>query len=236
MIQKAASIQWPEGEREYAEAVQEALSAKSKELGRAMSYRDFTYEEVRERFGLKISEPEWAFAQLPPRPISELLKLTLHRNLPVALAMNTERGRTELIVAPVLMEVYHQVGRKISLFSGHAFFVDEDQGLAGFPDFILSRSPDQMRIEAPVVVVVEAKKDEFRGGLPQCLAAMIAAQLFNRRGGVEVRSVYGAVTNGSVWNFMSLTGVDVTIDPTEYYINEVERIVGILVHMLTVEM
>ncbi len=234
MILKAASIPAGEGDREYAEAVQEALSAKSRELGRAMSYRDFTYEEVRERFGLQISEAAWAFADIPPLPVSSLLKETLHLNLPVALP-GTERGRSELIVSPVLMEVYRQLDKKISLFSGWRFFVDEEQGLAGYPDFLLSRSPRLTQIDAPVLVVVEAKKDEFHGGIPQCLAAMVAAQLFNRRAGKDVRTVYGSVSSGSVWQFMSLSGVDVTIDLTEYYINEVERLVGIMVHMLKAE-
>ncbi len=233
MIQKAPSIPWSEGDREHAEAVQEALSVRSKELGRAMSYRDFTYEELRERFGLRFNELAWAFAQIPARPVSELLKQTLHRNLPVALGMGTERGRTELIVSPVLMEAYDQLDRKVSLFSGRAFFVDEDQGLAGFPDFLLSRSPDLANIQAPVLVVIEAKKEEPHGGVPQCLAAMVAAQLFNQRAGRNVPTIYGTVTSGGVWQFMSLTGVNVTIDLCEYYINEVERVVGIIVHMLT---
>ncbi len=235
MIQKAASIPWSEGDREYAQAVQEALSEKSRLLGKAMSYQDFTLQEVRERFGLKLTETPGAFARVPPRPVSKLLTETLHDQVPLGLAVGTESARKELLVSPILVEVRRQLDRKVSLFSGISFFVDEDLGLAGFPDFLLSRSPEQITLEAPALVVVEAKKEDVNGAIPQCLAEMVAARMFNERRGARMASVYGAVTTGDQWLFMSLTGDEVTIDLTKYYINEVARVVGIIVHMLTSE-
>jgi hypothetical protein len=235
MIQKAATIRWPQGSSEYAEVVQEALSEKSRLLGRAMSYRDFTYDEVVERFGLRIKQTAGLFGAVAPRPVSAMLRDPLEDHLPMALAMQSESGRREFIVAPVLAEVRRHMDRTVSLFSTPTFFVDEEQGLTGFPDFLLTRSSDQLTPRAPVLVVIEAKIDDFLSGIPQCLAAMVAAQLFNRREGTESRAIHGVVTDGSRWLFMSLTGVDVTIDLTEYYINEVERLVGIMVHMLKAE-
>lgn len=232
MIQKAALARWSEGDREYAEAVQEELSAKSRELGRAMSYRDFTYEEVKERFGLRVVERPGVFASVPSRPVGDAFREVLAENLPIAVPTASESARRELIVSPVLVEVRRQLNRQISVFSGVNFTVDEQQGLAGYSDFLLSRSPEQLFPEAPVVVIVESKKDSIGAGIPQCLAEMVAAQLFNQRSGAETKAIHGGVTTGSVWQFMSLTGADVTIDLTEYYINEVERIVGILVSML----
>lgn len=234
MIAKSTHVLPKEGEREYDEAVQEALTEKSRLLGRAMSYKDFTLDEVVERFGLQITERPDIFASVEPRPIRESLRDLLQDFLPLALAIDTERSRAEFVIAPVVAEVRFQMENQVSLFSGRRFTVDEEQGLTGFADFLLSRSPEQRRIRAPVVVVVEAKKDDFEGGIPQCLAEMVAAQLFNRRAGHE-RTIYGAVTTGDVWLFMSLIGVDVVVDMTQYYINEVDRIVGILVHMLSAE-
>ncbi|BAZ87518.1 hypothetical protein [Dolichospermum compactum] len=47
---------------------------------------------------------------------------------------------------------------QISLFSGIDFTVDIKQGLNGNCDFIMSRSPELLIINAPVVTIVEAKK------------------------------------------------------------------------------
>jgi hypothetical protein len=40
--------------------------------------------------------------------------------------------------------------------------------------------------------------------------------------------LYGSVTTGTFWQFLKLTGQDLTIDVTEYSLNPVERILGIL--------
>jgi hypothetical protein len=50
--------------------------------------------------------------------------------------------------------------------------------LSGVCDFLISRSPEQLLIEAPVIVIVEAKKQNLKGGWGQCIAEMVAAQRF----------------------------------------------------------
>ena len=45
---------------------------------------------------------------------------------------------------------------------------------------------------------------------------MVAAQKFNQTGGQEVATIYGSVTTGTQWQFLKLTGRDLTIDVTEY--------------------
>jgi hypothetical protein len=47
-----------------------------------------------------------------------------------------------------------------------------------------------------------------------------------------IETVYGAVTTGTSWQFLSLTGKAVQIDMTEYHIDRPERILGILVSMV----
>ncbi len=66
------------------------------------------------------------------------------------------------------------------------------------------------------------------------LAEMYAARIFNERRDRRTPVVFGAVTSGSDWRFLRLTGDTVEIDTAEYYSRDVERIVGVLVHMLTV--
>ena len=59
--------------------------------------------------------------------------------------------------------------------------MDPAQGLVGFCDFILSQSAEQVDIVAPVVTIVEAKNESIRSGLGQCIAEMVAVQMFNRK-------------------------------------------------------
>lgn len=74
----------------------------------------------------------------------------------------------------------------------------------GFCDFIISGSAEQLLIEAPVVTLVEAKNDNLKSGLAQCIAEMVGAQMFNRKKSNEIPIIYGAVTNGTNWQFLAL--------------------------------
>jgi hypothetical protein len=80
--------------------------------------------------------------------------------------------------------------------------------------------------------VVEAKNENMKAGIGQCLAQMVAARLFNERRGRELPAVYGAVTTGNNWKFLRLVGESAAIDLAEYHIKEVGRVVGILTSML----
>lgn len=60
--------------------------------------------------------------------------------------------------------------------SGAEFSVGAAQGLCGFCDFLVSRSPTMLT--APVLAVVEAKREDLTAGVAQCIAEMYAAALF----------------------------------------------------------
>jgi hypothetical protein len=197
-----------------------------------VSYSDFTIDAVKQRFGLRLEEGRDLYASVPPVQISPLLRETLAENVPLALAISTEKARSELIITPVLLEARRQTGHQSSLFSGIDFAVDPERGLNGVCDFLLSRSPEQLTIEAPVVAVVEAKNENMKAGIGQCLAEMIAARLFNERKGGNEQAVYGVVTTGNNWKFLELDGNTAHVDLPEYHINEVERVVGVIKAML----
>ena len=86
-----------------------------------------------------------------------------------------------------------------------------------------------MQITAPVVTIVEAKNEDVIGGLGQCLAEMVAAQIFNQKAHENIPVIYGVVTSGSVWRFLKLEQSLATVDLTEYYIDRVEKILGVLI-------
>jgi hypothetical protein len=76
--------------------------------------------------------------------------------------------------------------------------------------------------------LVEAKDNDIRIGLGQCVAQMVAAQIFNARKGLEHQVVYGAVSTGTNWKFIMLENHVVKIDLTEYFITQLNQILGIL--------
>jgi hypothetical protein len=197
-----------------------------------MAYSDFALPGLIARFQLNVIEDRELFAEIEPVPVPPFLENMLRESAPLGLAINTEKARSEMIIAPILIELRKMTGRKISLFSGQDFTVAPEQGLTGFCDFIISRSPEQLFIVAPALIVVEAKNENIKGGLGQCLAAMLAAQIFNARNGIEIESVFGAVTTGNLWKFVKLTQQTAIIDRYEYHVNELERLLGVLLHIV----
>ncbi|HLP91086.1 MAG TPA: hypothetical protein VK184_21205 [Nostocaceae cyanobacterium] len=197
-----------------------------------MSYSQFnTIGKVKEAFGLKTQEGGRFIPVVEAIEPSQTLKDFLAESLPIA-ASASEKARSEGIIYPVLLEVRKILNRQISLFSGEDFTVDEAVGLNGICDFVLSRSPEVLEIEAPVMVIVEAKKADLRTGFGQCIAEMVAAQRFNAAKNRPVNVVYGAISSGTQWRFLKLEGDTVTIDLLDYPLPPVEEILGILVWML----
>ncbi|MDJ0556091.1 MAG: hypothetical protein QNJ68_16960 [Microcoleaceae cyanobacterium MO_207.B10] len=189
-----------------------------------MAYSDFkTINQAQATFDLSISMIN-LFPNIELVEPSEYLKITLKRNLKVAFDNNTEKARSELIIAPLLIEIREIFDGKISLFSGRDFNVDITSGLNGFCDYILSASEFTLEIEAPVITIVEAKNESTNVGLGQCIAEMVAAQRFNQARNRITQSIYGAVTTGRIWRFLKLYGQNVAINNEELVIENAEYI------------
>ncbi|MDB9515150.1 hypothetical protein PN499_28520 [Kamptonema animale CS-326] len=193
-----------------------------------MAYSDFSLTSVKKTFNLTISSQKDLFSATPALECSNLLTETLAYNVPFALASNTEKSRSEMIIAPILLELTKQYPSQISLFSGVDFTVDSEQGLNGNCDFLISRSSELLIISAPVILIVEAKRENINLGLGQCVAEMYAAKIFNEREGNEISPIYGVVTTGEIWKFLKLEGQVIDIDLSEYFLNEMNKIMGIL--------
>lgn len=193
-----------------------------------MSYSDFTLDKVRKEFNLTLSDKIDIFSDTPELKCSEILREILRDNVPLALASNTEKSRSEMIIAPILIELRKQLNYQISLFSGIDFTVEPAKGLNGNCDFLISQSPELLIVSTPIITLVEAKKENINAGLGQCVAEMLAAQLFNERADNVIKTIYGVVTTGTTWKFLKLTGQIVEVDLSEYYLNNVNKILGIL--------
>jgi len=196
-------------------------------------YADFSLPELKQKFQLTIAESQSLFHDVQPVEIPATLAGLLAENIPLALAIDTEKARSEFIIAPILSEYRKFLKHQVSIFSGVEFSVDVKQGLNGTCDFIISRSPEQFSISAPIVVLVEAKNNRIKDGIPQCVAEMVASALFNDQHGIAAESIHGVVTTGSLWRFLKLSGKHAWIDLDEYHIREVEKIFAILLAVST---
>lgn len=198
-----------------------------------MSYIEFTtIVKVKQAFGLTTVEGPRFLPQITPIAPSATLTDFLANSLPVAVATGSEKARSEMIITPVLLEVRKILQQSISLFSGEDFTVDYKTGLSGICDYLISRSPEMLEIEAPAVAVVEAKKADLKTGIGQCVAEMVAMQKFNEAKGKPISVIYGSVSNGTQWRFLKLEDKIVSIDLNDYALPPVDEILGMLVWMV----
>ena len=194
----------------------------------ASSYSKFTYDDL-DTLGVIVEQTHWLTKPKPVTP-SDWLKLTLEKNMD--LPLSSEKAKCELIIAPILTELVGNNHKRITYFSGYNFDVDKARGLKGRCDFIISLRPRSPRIEAPIFSIVEAKNDNLDIGVPQCVAEMYAAWLFNQKKGENIKHIFGAVTFGLAWQFLKMTDNLALLDTETYYITDLPHILGALQQMI----
>lgn len=115
--------------------------------------------------------------------------------------LSSETSRCESIIFPVLKDVFRHYAESLALWS-HPMLVANEE-LAGIPDYIIATRSHLGKtvMGEPLLIIVEAKKNDFEQGWGQCLAGMVAAQSLNARPGIPV---YGTVTDGLLWQFGQL--------------------------------
>lgn len=133
----------------------------------------------------------------------------------------SEEMRKHAVIFPMLTDVYQHYANNLVLWSEEYIAVPDDPRLNGYPDFLISaRSPLGFTVmEKPLLIIVEAKEDDFTKGWGQCLAAMVAAQKINNN---PALTVLGIVTNGQTWQFGQLIGtefeqMDASLDRTNAF-------------------
>ena len=134
----------------------------------------------------------------------------------------TEDSACESLIFPVLREVWKTYHKDLSLFSHEPIRFDSD--LSGTPDYIVTRcSPlSPFFPEIPyVLIVVEAKRDDFQWGWGQCLAAMLAAQKLAIQ---PHQVVYGISTTGQIWEFGKLKDDQLVVEPVPFVISKLDQV------------
>ena len=188
------------------------------------SYSQFNYEDV-SALGLDLKERAF-LPEITPMEASDFLQMTLKIN--TRRLQRTEKAKSEFIIAPILYEIARRNEDKISFYSGYNFNVDKNLGLIGFCDFLFTKEPESPVIKQPVCCIAEAKNDNLERGIPQCIAEMYAAKLFNQQHKSTIENIYGCVTTGYQWQFLTLQQNTVLQDVSIYPLEKLSHVLGIL--------
>jgi len=196
-----------------------------------MAYSDFTLRSVKKQF--QLSEKRTVlFDKLQPVTCSAWLEQTLSMGQELALTTSSEKARSEFIVAPILLELRQRNPHDIGIYSGELLDVDKEQGLNGECDFIITQGEQIYALQAPVLMLVEAKKNDLAGGFGQCVAQMVGARLFNQGEGHDMETIFGCVTTGTEWQFLKLTQNTIFIDSKVISLEHVGLILAMLQQMV----
>ena len=141
--------------------------------------------------------------------------------------LTSEKAKSELIITPILVELRNRNNNFFTVYSGEVLNVDATQGLTGECDFILTKDTHAFAIAAPIISIVEAKRDDLELGVVQCAAQMVGIQRFNEKYGEVIETIYGCATTADNWQFLRLTGQDLLIDYDKYFISDVEMVLGV---------
>ena len=187
-----------------------------------MAFSDFKkVSEVQEKFRIKYTASDFfeVEAASPPEQFLQDFRFTLqHINV-----FSSEASRCEAIIFPVLREVYKAYGDNYALWIREPIVYDET--LSGTPDyFIATKSELGMTVVGiPLIILVEAKKNDFEQGWGQCLAELVAAQKINDAPNVPV---YGIVSDGERWQFGKLVDDGFTQNRTTFSIDNLPALFG----------
>lgn len=201
-----------------------------KGTARRKSFADFTLTELEATFDLQRSRAS-LFSKVKAIAIDARLAEAL--SLGRVPGLSTEKARSEFLVAPLLLRVQQQLKGSVSLYSGMPLDVAPDKGLRGICDFMFAKGPQFPEPKAPLCVLVEAKKHDIELGIGQCVAEMLAAQMFNQQHGTPQKHIHGCVTTGELWQFLRLTGTVLTLDADRYVLDQADRLLGIFTSILS---
>ena len=192
--------------------------------GHPKSYSRFQTKDIK-NLGITIRQASLFSSVQPIQPTALLLDALEHQ---VSIKLDSEKAKSEFIIAPIIREIIRQNTQKIAVFSGYSFEVDAEKGLTGACDYIFTSDPTMESIEAPIFFLVEAKNESIITGIPQCIAEMYAAQIVNTAAGLPPKPIYGAITFGREWQFFRLDGQVATRDTSVYPLVQLPEILGIL--------
>ncbi len=193
-----------------------------------MAFADFkSIAQVQQTFNIKYIEEDFIeYWDLAP---SEAFLQELEFNRQHIDVFTSEASRCENIIYPILREIYKDFVDRYALWSHKSISYDKE--LTGTPDYIITTKSELGKtvLGLPIIVVVEAKQNNFIEGWGQCLAELIAAQKINKN---EALPVHGIVTDGELWQFGRLVTDTFTKHKTRLTIDNTKELFGAISYLI----
>ncbi|MCY4553691.1 MAG: hypothetical protein OXC79_08450 [Candidatus Poribacteria bacterium] len=194
-----------------------------------MAFTDFTsIAQVQETFDIKYVEEEYIRYDVDIEPSPAFLEeFTFSQQYIDVFA--SETSRCENVIYPILRDVYKKYADRFSLWSHKSIAYDAQ--LSGTPDYLISTKSalGKTVLGIPIIVVVEAKRNDFIAGWGQCLAELVAIQRINDD---ALQPVYGIVTDGEMWQFGKLAEDLFTRNTSPLAISELRKVFGAIGHLM----
>ena len=198
-----------------------------------MAFTNFkSIAQVQETFDIKYIEEDYLQydANIEPSPafLEEFAFNQQHIDV-----FASETARCENVIYPILRDVYKKYADSFSLWSHKS--ITYDAQLSGTPDYLISTKSalGKTVLGTPIIVVVEAKRNDFIEGWGQCLAELVAIQRIN---GDDLMPVYGIVTDGEMWQFGKLAEALFTRNRTPLSIGELQKVFGAIGYLMQVNL
>jgi hypothetical protein len=194
-----------------------------------MAFSDYkTIAQVQEEYNIKYWEED--FIEIADIKPSDLFVQELKFSEQTMDIYTSEYSRCESIIYPILREVYKEFVDQYTLWSHKS--ITYDAKLNGTPDYLFSTKSELGKtvLGLPIVVIVEAKKNDFTEGWGQCLAELIAVQKLNK---AEELPVSGIVTDGELWQFGKLVSNEFTKSKLRITITDLDKIFGTISFLLS---
>ena len=193
-----------------------------------MAFTDFSsIAQVQEVFNIRYRETDYVeYENIEPSStfLEEFAFNQHHIDL-----FSSEAARCENVIYPILRDVYKNYVDQFSLWSHRAISYDAE--LTGTPDYLISTKSALGKTVPgiPIIIVVEAKRNDFVKGWGQCLAELVVAQKINDD---PQRPVYGIVTDGELWQFGQLVEDLFTRNTTVIAISELRKVFGAIAYLM----
>jgi hypothetical protein len=195
-----------------------------------MAFTDFNSpDEVQKAYNIISSEEE--FLHSVPRAPSESFLQDLEFSRTNFDIFSSEASRCEAVIFPLLREACKAFVTNYSLWSHKSIAATADPKLTGTPDYIIAHRSELGKnvLGFPLVLIAEAKQNNFTKGWGQCLAELVAAQALNDHPG---QPIYGIVTDAEVWQFGKLTEKKFTRNLSRALIDDIEEVFGAVYRLL----
>lgn len=189
-----------------------------------MAFSDYkTISQVQTEYQIKYEEDNFIIIK-DYQPSSHFIEELEFNQINMDLYAS-EAARCEIMIFPILREIYKNYYQKTSLWVQKNLSYDKQ--LTGTPDYMISQKSllGKTMLDSPLLIIVEAKKNDFEQGWAQCISELIAAKNINKN---QELTVYGIVTDAKLWEFGQLKDKVFTKNIEGFMVTELSKLFGAL--------